>query len=146
MLSVLIVEDNILLADILEDFLELGGYSVCGVAQNVAEAVELADLHAPDLAIIDFRLPNGELGSQIAPRLKNQNRMGILYATADTLNRSLTRLDGEAYIRKPFMMEELLQALHIVQELKEEKNVEFYPFPRNFHILRPPSGQHQGAA
>ena len=42
---------------------------VCGIARTVAEAVELGLRHKPDLAVIDLRLADGELGTEVAALL-----------------------------------------------------------------------------
>jgi len=138
MLKVLIVEDHVILADILENFLEIGGYDVCGIAANVAEAVALADLHNPDLAVLDYRMADGEFGSQIRAQLKNKTKMAILYASGDPLEGKLTRLDGEAYIQKPYQMHDLLQAVRIVHEIKERHDISSLSFPKNFRLLKEP--------
>jgi DNA-binding response OmpR family regulator len=135
MLKVLIVEDNVMLADILEDTLALGGYEVCGVAHSVAAAVELADLHQPDIGVFDFRLGGGEYGSHIRPRLK-LNGMAVLYVSADDWGDTLTSADGEAYIQKPYGINDLLLAVHIAHEIK--MNGDFFPIfcPKTFHRLK----------
>lgn len=141
MLKVLIVEDNVILADILENFLETGGYQVCGIAANVSEAVSLADLHKPHLAVLDYRMADGEFGSQIRSRLQDKTSMGILYASGDPLNNKLTLADGEAYIQKPYQMKDLLQAVRIVHEIKGKRDISSLPFPRNFRLLQKPLEQ-----
>ena len=135
MLKVLIVEDNVMLADILEDTVILGGYEVCGVAGTVDEAVELANFHQPDIAVLDYRLGDGMYGSDIGPRLKS-NDMAILYVSADDLGDTLTHANGEAYIQKPYSINDLLLAVHMTHEIKI--NGDFFSefFPKSFHILR----------
>ena len=56
MLKILIAEDNLMIADMAQDFLAGSGYEVCGIARTVGEAVTLARHHHPDLALIDLRL------------------------------------------------------------------------------------------
>ena len=136
MLKVLIAEDSILLADMLEDSLESEGYDVCGIATTVDEAVLLADMHRPDIAIIDYRLSNGEFGSQIRPLLKDKVSMGILYVSGDPLNTRLTKDDGDAYIQKPYGMYDLIHALDIIVEMKSGCVVASSMFPRGFNILK----------
>ena len=97
MTKVLIAEDNVLIADMLEYFLISEGFDVCGVARDVSEAVALADLHKPDLGVFDFRLAAGECGAHIRPRMKDPGSIGILYVSGDPLNTRLTSADGEAY-------------------------------------------------
>lgn len=135
MVKILIAEDNILLADMLEIFLESEGYEVCGIASTVNQAVMLADLHQPDIAILDYRLAHGEFGSQIRPLLEGDRGMGILYVSGDSLNTILTKADGDAYIQKPYAMNDLIRALGIVIEMKSGVVVAPSMFPRGFNIL-----------
>ena len=57
MLRVLIAEDDLMIADMVEEILILHGYEVCGIARTVSEAVELGRRCEPDLAVIDLRHP-----------------------------------------------------------------------------------------
>lgn len=135
MLKVLIAEDNLILGDMLEDFLASQGYEVCGIARTVKEAVALADLHKPDLAVLDFRLADGEFGSEIRPLLEDQTSMGILYVSGDPLGRILTRADGEAYIQKPYGLADLTQALRTIRQIKTTGFPGSTVVSRNFHLL-----------
>lgn len=134
MLKVLVAEDNILLADVIEDFLVSGGYYVCGVANTIEEAVALADRHQPDLGVFDFRLAGGKYGSQILPRLQDKRSMGILFASGDSLENMLSSADGVGYIQKPYSEKELLHALAIVRAIKTHAPVPAN-FPKGFHLL-----------
>ena len=66
MLKVMIAEDDLLMADMLQDVLVASGYEVCGIARTVGKAVELGERHKPDLAVLDIRLAEGGLGTDIA--------------------------------------------------------------------------------
>jgi DNA-binding response OmpR family regulator len=117
MLKVLIAEDELIIADLLEEALVMSGYEVCGIARTVDEAVALTDLHKPDLAVFDVRLAQGGRGTEIARRV-DRKKLGILYATgADTRHSPLTSADGIASITKPYRIEDLDRALAIVQEI-----------------------------
>jgi DNA-binding response OmpR family regulator len=119
MLKVLIAEDELMIADEIEEALIASGYEVCGIARTVDEAVALGDLHDPDLAVLDVRLVGGGRGTEIVRRLNKREKIGVLYATAySSLNRMLTLNDGEGSIEKPFCSEDLVRALAIVQEIK----------------------------
>ena len=56
MLKVLIAEDDVMIADMLQELLVESGYEVCGIGRTVAESVALAQRHKPDLVVIDVRL------------------------------------------------------------------------------------------
>jgi two-component system, response regulator PdtaR len=135
LLKVLIAEDELLIADLMEDTLTANGYEVCGIARTVDEAVALGELHKPDLAVLDIRLARGGNGPDIARRLKSKGKFGVLYATGtDAGNCALTLADGEALIAKPYRNEDLLRALAIVREIVTDGTAT-PPFPRGFHLL-----------
>jgi CheY-like chemotaxis protein len=75
-LKVLIAEDDLMIADLAEEILVEHGYEVCGIARKVAEAVALGQHHKPDLAVLDLRLADGGLGTEIAARLLPLGRLG----------------------------------------------------------------------
>jgi two-component sensor histidine kinase/ActR/RegA family two-component response regulator len=141
MLKVMIAEDDLMMADMLEDVLVEGGYEVCGIARTVDKAVELGERHKPDLAILDLRLAEGGLGTDIAARLNHQGRPGVLYATGNASHVSLTKADGEACLGKPYRPEDVVRALKIVEQIVNTGEAS-RPFPTGFHVLEraPPDG------
>jgi CheY-like chemotaxis protein len=62
---VLIVEDNLIIAMTIEDFLLECGCIVVGPCSNVAQAMEAVRAEAPDLAVLDVNL-GGETAYPIA--------------------------------------------------------------------------------
>lgn len=134
MLKVLIAEDNVLIADMLEYFLNSEGYDVCGIAATVDEAVALADLHKPDLAVLDFRLDGG-YGSKIRARTKDKDSMKILFVSGDVLGGKLTPCEGEAYIQKPYGMKDVSSALRIIQKMNAGGFIPPSEFPKGFHLV-----------
>jgi DNA-binding response OmpR family regulator len=133
LLKVLIAEDDTVIAGLLEDILVDHGYAVCGIAGTVAEAVALARRHAPDLAVIDLRLADNGLGTDIVAELGNLGQLGILYTTGASQT-VLTTGDGHARLAKPFRDVELLRSLEIVLELVSS-GLATPPFPRGFQLL-----------
>jgi DNA-binding response OmpR family regulator len=135
MLKVLIAEDELLIADVLEEALIAGGYEVCGIARTVAQAVALIELHKPDLAVLDVRLAHGGRGPEIVQQSNGKRNFGVLYATGgDTRTSLLTQLDGEAVIAKPYRTEDVVSALAIVRQIAT-MGVATLPFPAGFCLL-----------
>jgi DNA-binding response OmpR family regulator len=135
MLKILIAEDELLTADLLEDVLIANGYDVCGIARTVDEGVALGELHKPDLAVLDVRLARGGRGPEIARRLDSRGKLGILYATGDDARIStLTLADGEASIAKPYRPEDIVRALVLVREMVT-LGTATPPFPSGFRLL-----------
>ena len=135
MLRVLIAEDDLMIADLAEEILVDAGYEVCGIARTVAEAVALAHQHKPDLAVLDLRLADGGLGTEIAAQLLPLGRLGVLYATGNMSQVALTIADGDACLSKPYSSTDLVRALKIVSEIASGNALP--PFPKGFQILRP---------
>jgi two-component sensor histidine kinase/CheY-like chemotaxis protein len=140
MLNVMIAEDDLFMADMLEDVLITNGYEVCGIARTVEEAVELGERCKPDLAVLDVRLAEGGFGTEIATRLSGSARPGILYATGNVGQIGLTKSDGEACLGKPYRPEDVVRALAIVRQIVDTGDAS-PPFPRGFYLLeQPPTG------
>jgi two-component sensor histidine kinase/ActR/RegA family two-component response regulator len=132
--KVMIAEDDLLMADILEDVLIHYGYEVCGIARTVKEGIEIGEHCKPDLAVLDMRLAKGGLGTEIAAQLRRQDGLGILYAMGNADHASLTRADGEACLGKPYRPEDVAQALKIVEKIVRTGEAS-KPFPKGFHVL-----------
>ena len=138
MLNVMIAEDDLIMADMLEDVLVQNGYKVCGIAPTVAEGIELGERYKPDLAVLDVRLANGDLGFDIAARLDHPAGPGILYATGNMGQIDLAWACGEACLVKPYRPADILHALNIVQEIVSTGKSST-PFPRGFYLLEQPA-------
>jgi DNA-binding response OmpR family regulator len=134
MLKVLIAEDDLMIADMTEEFLVESGYEVCGIARTVAEAVALGRRHKPDLAVIDMRLADGGLGTEIAARLSAFGRLGVLYATGNASHVMENASEGDACIVKPYSSADLVLALEIVADIVATGTAS-PPFPRGFELL-----------
>jgi DNA-binding response OmpR family regulator len=131
--KVLIAEDDLMIADMAEEVLIAHGYEVCGIARTVAEAVALGLCHKPDFALIDLRLADGELGTEIAAQLEELN-LGILYATGNMAQVVLTAANGHACLAKPYRGTDLVRGLKIVSDIVRTGTA-VTPFPRGFQVL-----------
>ncbi|MET1757137.1 response regulator [Novosphingobium sp. RD2P27] len=71
-LNLLVVEDEALIAMLIEDALTLHGHTVVGIADNVDDALALAEEHEIDLALCDVRLAKGDSGVDAALKLADR--------------------------------------------------------------------------
>ena len=145
MLKVLIAEDDLMIADMVEQTLVGHGYVVCGVARTVAEAVALGRLHKPELAVIDLRLADGGFGGDIAAQLDAPGNLGVLYASANVSHAMLTAADGDGCLVKPYDPTDLLRSLEIVAEIVATGTAS-PPFPRGFHVLTSSAAAPRGSS
>jgi len=109
--TILIVEDDLDVADMLNAYFRVQGYDVLA-ANWGEEAVKLCQKKFPDLVILDIRLPDID-GYEVARRLRNDRHsreIPIIFLT-DKRNRQ-DRLQGlelgaDDYVTKPFDIQEL---------------------------------------
>ena len=119
----------------LEDVLVGNGYDVCGIARTVEKAVELGERHKPDLAVLDVRLADGGIGTDIAARLNRRGSLGVLYASGNAGQMGLTKADGEACLGKPYRPVDVVRALKIVEQMVSTGEAS-RPFPKGFYVLQ----------
>lgn len=108
-MKLLLVEDNILLAEDIIYFLQEHGFIVEHV-NCIAAAEEKIFVYNYELIILDLGLPDGN-GLELLKTLKNNNKSsGILIVTAkDALEDKVTGLElgADDYVTKPFHKAEL---------------------------------------
>ena len=106
---VLVVEDDVEIADVLRRTLRQEGHEVRSAADGVA-ALEVAEDFVPDLVILDLGLPKLD-GVEVCRRLRAESDAPILILTARTqTDDRVEGLDSGAddYLVKPFERQELL--------------------------------------
>ncbi|HEX9963992.1 MAG TPA: response regulator [Allosphingosinicella sp.] len=107
--SILIVEDEPLIAMMLEDFLDSLGHTVAGTCDTVAEALDRVGKGGFDIAIIDVNL-NGERVWPVADRLAAQGVPYIL-ATGGHIEPPPPEHAGVPVLSKPFTLDAIEPAL-----------------------------------
>ena len=117
-ITVVVVEDERLIARHLRDTLEQTGYRVLGNASTSGEALALCAAERPNVVLMDIGLRNSPLdGIAIAEVLLAHHQLRVVYLTAgiddlEKLERAkLTR--PHAYLLKPINVSELLGAVAI---------------------------------
>ena len=110
---ILVAEDEALIRMDLVEMLQRAGYEVVAQATNGQEAIELANEHKPDLAILDVKMPvldgisAAENIIEIAP---------VLMLTAFSQKELVDRARDAgvmAYVVKPFTIGDLMPAIEI---------------------------------
>ena len=106
---VLVVEDDVEIADVLRRSLRQEGYQVESAADGV-QALERSAVFMPDLVVLDLGLPRLD-GIEVCRRLRTEGDVPILILTARAETEArVTGLDSGAddYLVKPYERQELL--------------------------------------
>ena len=109
--NILIVEDEPLIAMMLEDFLDILDRSVAGVADSVSSAMTLLDAGGIDGAILDLNLRGGETSVPIATALAERN-IPFVFATGGGVESVDKDFRDRPRLQKPFTMDGVEKALN----------------------------------
>jgi response regulator NasT len=123
--QILVAEDETLIRMDLVEMLTEAGYEVIAQASNGEEAINLANLHSPDLAILDVKMPvldgisAAEKIIQVAPVL-----MLTAFSQKDLVDRARDA-GAMAYVVKPFTINDLTPAIEIsISRHRQMKSLE----------------------
>jgi DNA-binding response OmpR family regulator len=106
---VLIVEDEVLVAMLVEELLERMGYEVAAVSSHIEEALELARTLDVDLAMLDINL-NGKQSFPVAELLRERG-IPFLFATGYGDSVPGSAFGDVPLVQKPFNRDALKAAL-----------------------------------
>jgi CheY-like chemotaxis protein len=112
--SVLIVEDDDILARVEDWRLKNLGYAVCGRATTGAEAIELVVNKKPDLVLMDINIRGEMDGIETAKMIKKGFNIPVIYVTSHSDGTTLERAKAtqpDGFIVKPFEDKDLRVAI-----------------------------------
>lgn len=109
--KILIAEDQALIALSLSQGLAYAGHLVCGVVATAEDAVALARIHRPDLALLDVHLARGGDGREIARILKHEMGIPSILLTAQVGWEEARALDVLGLVPKPYAPEDVARAV-----------------------------------
>ena len=118
----MIAEDETIIRLDLRELLERAGFEVCAEAKDGIEAVELASSAAPELAILDVKMPRLD-GIEAAKRILEERPIPIVMLTAygqDELVSRAVEAGVFGYLVKPFREADLLPAIKASRARFEE--------------------------
>lgn len=107
--SILVVEDEPLIAMMLEDFLETLGHKVHASCESVEEAVAAAEKGGFDVAILDVNL-NGRNSWPVARKLR-EKKIPFVIATGGHVEPPPPEFADAPLIEKPYTVDRVTPAL-----------------------------------
>ncbi|WP_304517286.1 LytR/AlgR family response regulator transcription factor [Cecembia rubra] len=115
-IKILIVEDELVIAEDLKDTLEDLGYEVCGIAISAREALAMIEEKSPDLALLDIQIKGGKDGIALGAEINEQYHLPFIILTShadrQTIDRAKT-VNPYGYLVKPFNEKEILAGIEL---------------------------------
>jgi DNA-binding response OmpR family regulator len=133
-MKILVVEDEILIAMMIEDILDDAGHQVLGPVASVEPAVELAKRHSPDLAFLNIRLAGGGLGTEVARRLRDLNIPSIYLSSGRTEANNDEAL-AMGFITKPCTEATILKAVEIAERFISGQTIDPTSIPDGLELF-----------
>lgn len=125
--TILIVEDELLIARDLSQRLKKNGFQVAGVASSGVKAHELIAEATPDLVLMDIVIKGDKDGITLAKEVHERYNLPVIFLTAYADNETLQRSEQSGaygYILKPFNEPELLVTIKLaLQKHQQYKSV-----------------------
>lgn len=112
--NILIVDDDVLIAESTKSILRRANYNIVGTAINAAEAIQFARERNPDLILMDINLGNSEDGISAAEEIQKFADIPFIFATAYSDNATIERakkIGPFGYLIKPYDNREMLVAI-----------------------------------
>jgi AmiR/NasT family two-component response regulator len=127
--TILVVEDEGIVAQEIKSRLEKAGYTVCGVAHEGERAVADAEKLNPDLVLMDIRLKGEMDGIEAAGLIRERCNLPVVYLTAYTDPATLERAKVKepfGYVVKPFETRSLMVSIEIALHRHRSESERIY--------------------
>jgi CheY-like chemotaxis protein len=112
--SILIVEDEALVASYIQEVLEESGFVVAGIASSGAEAMSLVSTSKPDLALVDIKLAGPMDGIEVAHLLLSRFNVPSIFLSGLCDPETMARAKAVTplgFLEKPFRPSQVFNAL-----------------------------------
>jgi two-component system response regulator LytT len=122
-LNILIIEDELLIAEMLKEMLLELEHRVVAVAKNYDSALELIENHKEiNFAILDINLSETKTGIDIAKKINQEYKIPFVFLTSysdkQTIKEAIA-VKPESYLIKPFSKIDLYVTLEIINTRKK---------------------------
>ncbi|MTI33640.1 LytR/AlgR family response regulator transcription factor [Xanthovirga aplysinae] len=139
-LKVLIVEDELIIAEDMQMMLEQLGYSVTGIAISYTEAIKILEFELPDIVMVDINLKGKETGIDLARTINERFEIPFIFITSnmDRMTIDEAKLtQPSSYLLKPFKAQHLYAAIEVaLSNTSEGQKQENKEPDENAHLIK----------
>lgn len=121
-LKILVVEDELIIAEQIALLLVKDGYPRPDIAASYSEAIQMLEVSTPDVVITDISLGEEKTGIDIGQLLNDKYKIPFIYITslhsAEVVKKA-SQTRPNSYLVKPFKKEDLGVAIELAYASKE---------------------------
>lgn len=137
--TILIIEDELIVSEDLKLTLEELGYGVSGQAVSYEEAINLLDKELPDLALIDIYIEGPKDGIELAQTIRQKYNIPLIFLTSFADKKTVERakqIQPDGYLVKPFEPKDLYASIEIAFSNFVNKTKSTLPSDPNNFLLK----------
>ncbi|MFO7658135.1 MAG: response regulator [Bacteroidales bacterium] len=115
-IRILLVEDEMIIAEDLKIQLQKLGYAITGIAKSYEKALELINAEIPDLMLVDIILKGEKDGITLAEKVQEKHDIPLIFLTSHADKNTVERakkVHPNGYLIKPYEREDLYTAIEI---------------------------------
>lgn len=120
MFSILIIEDELLIAEMLSEMLSELNYNVIGIANDYDAAINFLNQNTkPNLCLVDINLESSKTGFDLVKVIKEKYQIPFVFLTSYADKKTIQEAinyNPEAYIVKPFNPNDLYTTIEIAKQ------------------------------
>lgn len=113
---VLIVEDELIIAEHISRVLKTAGYTKSSYVTNAEDAIRFIEDHSPDIVLTDIMIEGDKTGIDLGGIIRNTYSIPFIYITSHSSKEivdNLMQTRPNAYLLKPFKKEDLVVAIEL---------------------------------
>jgi CheY-like chemotaxis protein len=102
--SILIVEDELIIAKVYQLMLKSKGIEVCAIVSDGIQAIEKAKNHIPDLIVLDVQLARNTNGIDTAKEIRKFSQAPIIFTTGNAIHdtqKNIASISNACILGKP---------------------------------------------
>lgn len=137
-IKILIVEDEVLIAEDLKDILKTFGLKKIEMVHDKASALENLRLNKPDIIILDIRMEKELDGLEIGEFIQNNYKLPFIFITAHSdieMIKKIVKTKPVGYITKPFKKSDLFANINLAIEQLTTNNKLFIKDGYSTHVI-----------
>ncbi len=120
-MKILIIEDELIIAEDIKIIVKLQKHKITSIVSSCEEAIKSIEKERPDVIFLDIGLKSKINGIQSAKIIYEKYKIRVIYMTSffQKIPDDAQLIKPYAFLIKPVVQEEILQALHKVKNDQE---------------------------